>query len=78
MDPGLIFLFAVTGTGSSQWALLAEIISITIYLIYVYITSIVLNSELKFIWGAEALYWVTAFLLSAGFLKWGKWREVKI
>lgn len=73
-----IYLFAVTGTGSSQWALLAEIISITIYLVYVYFTSIVFASDLKIIWGAEALYWIIALILSAGFLKWGRWRVNKI
>ncbi len=74
----LLCLFAVTGTGSSSWALFAEIISITLYLLYVYLTAIVLQCSLPAIWGAEVVYWTVAFCLSAGFLRWGPWRENKL
>ncbi len=72
----LIIILTVTGTGSSRFALLMELVAISIYLIYAYLTAKVFMSSLKVIWGAEILYWLCAIIMGLLFLKYGKWKKV--
>lgn len=71
----LIVILTVTGTGSSRFALLMELVSISIYLIYAFVTAKVFMSSLKVIWGAEILYWLCAIIMGLLFLKYGKWKK---
>lgn len=71
----LIVILTVTGTGSSRFALLMELVSISIYLIYAFLAAKVFMSPLKVIWGAEILYWLCAIIMGLLFLKYGKWKK---
>ncbi len=72
----LIIILTVTGTGSSRFALIMELVSITIYLIYAFITAKILMSSLSVIWAAEILYWLCAIVMGVIFLKYGNWKKV--
>lgn len=72
----LIIILTVTGTGSSRFALFMELVSISIYLIYAFLTAKVYMSSLKVVWAAEILYWLSAIILGMLFLKFGKWKKV--
>ena len=71
----LIIILTVTGTGSSRFALIMELISITLYLVYAYVTAKIFMSSLKIIWGAEIIYWLCAIIMGLLFLKYGRWKK---
>ncbi|MEI7802273.1 MAG: MATE family efflux transporter [Bacteroidota bacterium] len=73
-----IIILTITGTGSSGFALKMELVSISLYLIYAYITASVFQSSLKIIWGAEILYWLSALVIGLLFLNFGKWKKVEV
>ena len=74
----LIIILTITGTGSSGFALRMEIFSISLYLIYSYLTAKIFMSSLKVIWGAEIIYWLCALIVGLLFMKYGKWRKISV
>jgi Na+-driven multidrug efflux pump len=74
----IILLSTVSGSGNTRAAMVIEIINIIIYCIYVYICAIILESSIETVWFAEIIYWVMMGVLSAVYLKSGKWKNIKI
>jgi multidrug resistance protein, MATE family len=75
MSVSVIYLNAVVGTGSSQFALLVETITIILYCIYVYLVMEVYQYSVTIGWMSEWLYWSLLLALFYWYLRSGKWKH---
>lgn len=73
-----IYFQAVSGTGNTRVSLIIEAASILLYLLYTYVTAIILQSALHFIWGAEVLYMLSFGILAYLYMLSGRWTEKKL
>lgn len=78
MSFAFICIFAVTGTGATRTGLLIEITAIATYIIYTYLAAYHFHLALRYIWGAEVIYWVVTFIFCSLFLTSGKWKKVVV
>lgn len=78
MSFSFICIFAVTGTGSTRYGLIAEITAIVMYIIYTYLAAFYFHFSLRFIWGSEVLYWIVALIMCGAYLRSGKWKKVVV
>lgn len=78
MSFGTIWLNAVTGTGNGKMTFIIELVSITLYCIYVYV--VLEMQQLSIFWGwlSELLYWSVLFGLSYGYIKSKRWYKTVI
>lgn len=74
MSFGTIWLNAVTGTGNSRVNLLIELITIVIYVAYVYLVLEYWNLSIGWGWGSEWVYWISMFSMAFAYMKSGKWK----
>jgi len=74
MSFSTIWLNAVTGTGNSRVTLIIEIITITLYCIYIYLVLEKFFLSISFGWMSEWLYWISLFSLSFLYMRSGKWK----
>lgn len=72
---GMIQLSALSGTGATSVAMNLEIVNISIYLIYIFICSLVLKSTVSSMWMVEILYWSLMTVFCFGYLYSGKWKS---
>jgi Na+-driven multidrug efflux pump len=68
----------VSGTANTKVALLIEVATILIYLSYVFIIVLVVDAALPVVWLSEYVYVITLGLFSWLYMKYGKWRGMKI
>jgi Na+-driven multidrug efflux pump len=66
---------AVSGTANTKVALGIELITMLIYLSYVFLAVIVFEASLPVIWLSEYVYISTIGLLSFLYMRYGRWRE---
>jgi len=78
MSVGTIWLNAVTGTGNSRVNLLIELITIVIYVAYVYLVLEYWNLSIGWGWGSEWVYWISMFAMAFAYMKSGKWKGKSI
>lgn len=69
---------AVTGTGATRYSLLLELITLVVYMAYVYFIIHVLNVNLAVAWTSEFVYWLVLAWLCWKYLKSGKWKKYKV
>lgn len=75
---GSVFFSAVSGTGNTQKALLFEIISLSVYLFYIWFIVTYLRLSVVWAWTSEHVYWLQLFIFSFFYLRYGKWRDKNI
>lgn len=75
---GSVVFSAVSGTGNTQKALLFEIISLSVYLFYIWFIVAHLRLSVVWAWTSEHVYWSQLFIFSIIYLRYGKWREKEI
>ena len=68
-----IWLNGMTGTGKTKMNLLIELIAISLYLGYTWYFMKMNYISLAMAWSNEFIYWTSIFLMSALYLKRGKW-----
>jgi putative MATE family efflux protein len=78
MAVSVVWLNAVTGTGSTRITLAIEIFAIIFYCIYVYLVLEKFRLPIAYGWMSEWLYWTCLFVPSFVFIRGGKWRNRKI
>ena len=78
MSFSIVWLNAVTGTGSSKINLLIEIVTIIVYCIYIYLTLEVYKLSIVIGWLSEWVYWGFTFFLSFLYIRSGRWKSRKI
>lgn len=74
MSFSVVWLNAVTGTGNTKVNLLIEAVTITLYIIYVYLVLEVWHLSLVWAWASEVLYWIAIFTMAYFYIMSGKWR----
>lgn len=78
MAVSVVWLNAVTGTGSTKVTLAIEMFAIVFYCIYVYVVLELLNLSISIGWMSELLYWTCLFVPSFIYIRSGKWKSRKI
>lgn len=78
MSVSVVWLNAVTGTGSTKITLAVEMFAIVLYCIYVYVVLELLGLSITYGWMSEWLYWTCLFVPSFFYIRSGKWKSRKI
>jgi MATE family multidrug resistance protein len=74
MSFGPLWLNAVTGTGYTTINLWIELITLVLYVVFVYVVLEHFKMPITWGWASEWVYWMAMFALSYLFMKSGKWR----
>ena len=75
MSFGTVWLNSVTGTGNSRVNLIIELVTIVLYLVYVYFTLEHFHLPLTWGWASEWVYWLSMFTMSYFYMQSGRWRN---
>ena len=73
MSFGPIWLNAVTGTGNTTVNLWIEVITLTLYVIYVYFVLEYFQMPLTWGWASEWVYWSSMFSMAYAYMRSGRW-----
>jgi len=68
------WLNAVTGTGRTVVNLTIEIVTIIVYIIYVYVVLEHLGLGIVWGWASEIVYWICMFSMAFWYMQSGRWR----
>ncbi len=74
MSFGVIWFNAVIGTGNTKITLRTEIIAVSLYCIYVFITLYHYKLPITYGWMSEWIYWLALFVPSYLYIKSGRWK----
>lgn len=69
----MIVIASISGTGATKAVMKIELMSLLIYLIYVFLFTHVYPSSLEIVWFAEVFYWSALGLVGYSYLRKGKW-----
>lgn len=75
MSFGPVWLNAVTGTGKTTVNLWIELITLTLYVVYVYVVLEYYRMPLTWGWASEWVYWSSMFSIAYLYMKSGRWRS---
>lgn len=75
---GTVVFSAVSGTGNTRAALKYEIITLLIYIAYMWLIIVLLRSSVALAWTSEHVYWFFLMFFSAIYLRSGKWKNKQI
>ena len=78
MSFGVVWLNAVTGSGNTGVNLIIEIITITLYCVYVFVVLEYLNLPITWGWVSEWVYWMSMFTMAYFYIRSGRWKGKKI
>ncbi|MBK7964504.1 MAG: MATE family efflux transporter [Bacteroidetes bacterium] len=72
----MIAIACISGTGATKAVMKIEMVSLCLYLSYVFLFTHIHPSTLEIVWFAEVLYWTTLGLIGYAYLRTGKWQEL--
>ncbi len=75
---GMVLFSGLSGTGKTLVALRIELISIAFYLVTAFVLAMVFDASAPMVWFVEVVYFSILGLLSASYLRKGKWKVFKI
>ena len=75
MAVAVVWLNAVTGTGSSTITFRNEVVATVAYSLYVYLVLEVYKLSILWGWMAEILYWTILLGLSYAYMRSGRWQK---
>lgn len=75
---GFIFFNGVMGTGRTNISLLIEVVTLSLYLLYIYLVINFLGGGVVMVWTSEIIYGVLLSALSWSYLKKGSWTKSMI
>jgi putative MATE family efflux protein len=75
MSFGTVWVNAVTGTGNSRVTFLIELVTITLYSIYIWLVLEKFFLPITYGWMSEWLYWISLFTFSWLYIRSGKWKN---
>ncbi len=70
---GNIFFQSVSGTGNTRTAFLLELLTLCIYVLYIYVIIMHLRMDVAFCWTSEHVYGLVIFLLCFYYIRKDKW-----
>jgi len=73
-----VYFQSVSGTGNTRTALALEVITLGVYIFYIWLSIIQLQFPLEYCWTCEYVYAIFIFALSFSYLKKGNWKNKKI
>lgn len=76
--PANIYFQSISGTGNTRPALILEIITLAVYIFYIYIVILQLKVDVALCWTAEHVYGIVMLTLSWLYLKKGRWQNKRI
>jgi len=68
----------ISGTGNTKTAFAMELFTLTLYISFVYYTTIIRPSSIEVVWLSEFVYWITMGSLAYLYLIKGSWRKKEI
>ena len=74
MSFGPVWLNAVTGTGNTAVNLWIEIITLTVYVLYVYLVLEYYKMPITWGWASEWVYWLSMFSMAYFYMRSGRWK----
>ncbi|MBN2175925.1 MAG: MATE family efflux transporter [Bacteroidales bacterium] len=78
LSANFIFFNAVSGTGKTQVSFLLEVITLVIYLTYIWFIIMVYKGSISTVWTSEWVYALLLGSMSFFYLKSGKWRGSEV
>ena len=75
---GLLLFNSVSATGNTRIAFTFELVVLSFYILYTYLTTTILHSPIQVVWIAEYVYWGMIAVVSFVYLKYGNWRKIVI
>ena len=76
--PGNIYFQAVSGTGNTRKAFILEMVTLSFYTLYIYVTIQHLRFDVAWCWTSEHVYGFCILLLCYAYLRGGRWKLKKI
>jgi putative MATE family efflux protein len=73
-----VFFNSVSGSGNTRTALIIEIVTLGIYVSYMWLVTTYLKASLAVCWTTEPVYWGGIFIWSYIYMKRGHWQNRKI
>lgn len=74
---GSVLVNSLSGTGATWFGLRLQVISLAVYLLYIFTVVNVLHARLIWVWGAEIVYWSVMILMVVFYLRTERWHGVK-
>ncbi|HOY05308.1 MAG TPA: MATE family efflux transporter [Saprospiraceae bacterium] len=74
---GSVMVNSLSGTGATWFGLRLQVISLVVYLIYIFTVVNVLHSGLFWVWGAEIVYWSVMILMVVYYLRSERWHGME-
>ncbi|MHC1706564.1 MAG: MATE family efflux transporter [Bacteroidales bacterium] len=73
-----ILFSGVSGTANTNVAMFIELLTISVYLCYVYLVSVHYHQPIEIVWTSEYLYFILLGSMSFIYLRTGRWEKKKI
>ncbi len=73
-----VFFNSVSGSGNTRTALIIEIVTLGVYIAYMWLVTTHLEAPLSICWTTEPVYWGGIFVWSFIYMKRGNWQNRKI
>lgn len=73
-----VYFNGLAGTGATDAGLGLQVVSVIMYLIYVYVTIILLQGNIIVAWSSEVFYWVFLLLFSILYLRTSRWQKTEV
>lgn len=78
LSAGMVMFQSVSGTGATRISLAIELITLSAYLIFIFLTAYFYPAPLEVIWMSEWVYMFILGVCSFVYLRIGKWKGIKI
>lgn len=75
---GTVLFNSISGTGNTRNALLFELLTISVYLVYIWYVVIEKRSSVAICWTTEYIYWGMLMIISYIYLRKAKWQNKTI
>ncbi|MEN0006166.1 MAG: MATE family efflux transporter [Bacteroidota bacterium] len=75
---GGVYFNGLAGTGATYFGLKIQMVSVVIYLVYIYTVVNYSDLGLSWAWGAEIIYWIFIITVTVWYLRSGKWHKLKV
>lgn len=76
--PSNIYFSAVQGSGNTRVALVLELSSLVVYLLYIYVVILRMRVDVSLCWLSEHIYYMLIWILCYSYLRWGNWKAKRI
>ncbi len=73
-----VFFNSVSGTGNTRTALVIEVVTLSVYILYMWFVTSYLHAPLSVCWTTELVYWGGILVWSFIYMKKGNWQNRKI